>query len=237
MNSSQIVGDAHIEADIVVIGGGGAGLASAATAAEKGARVALLEKQAIGGNSAIAAGILAAESQLQKSLNIVTTKEEVVRIAMEYSHWSIDRRIYSAFVAKSADTIDWLEAKGIDFDIGPCYPGQYPITYHKADGGGAAIIRAMRKSCEDLGVKLFTHCPAKKILTGEAGEVVGVVASMSDQELSIATTSVIIATGGYGGNRDLLKKYFPSFGENMILEGLPLMGDGLFLALDVGAAT
>ncbi len=237
MDSRQVLKEGTLEADVVVIGGGGTGLAAALSAAENGASVVLLEKQAIGGNSAIAMGILAADSLVQKSQNIVALPDDVVRIALEYSHWKIDQRLFRTFVNKSADTIQWLEDKGLSFQVAHCYPGQEPLTWHLPDGYGAAVVRVLRKECEDRGVRLLTHCPVTKILTGEHGEVTGVLATMNGEELRVSAKTAIIATGGYGGNKDLLKKYFPTYNENMECTGIKLMGDGLPLAMEVGAAT
>ena len=65
----------------------------------------------------------------------------------------------------------------------------------------------------------------------------GVLAAKKGSEFKITAKSVIIATGGYGGNKQLLKKYCPDYHENMYLEGLPTMGDGLLMATEIGAAT
>ncbi len=237
MNSSSRAKEEILVADVVVIGGGGTGLAAAAAAAEKGARVVLLEKQGIGGNTAMATGLLAADSLVQKSLNIVALPDDIVRKAVEFSHWSINQRLFRAFVNKSADTIQWLEDKGLTFQVLPTYPGQEPLTWHIADGRGAAVVKALRQACEDLGVQLFTQCPAKKIMTGGTGEITGVVASRNGADFQVNAKSVIIATGGYGGNKDLLRKYVPGYGENWQGYGLDLMGDGLVMAIELGAAT
>jgi fumarate reductase flavoprotein subunit len=96
----------------------------------------------------------------------------------------------------------------------------------------------LRKKCEDMGVQLLFHSRAKKIITGEQGKVTGVLATMKDKELKINAGTVIIATGGYGGSRKLLKKYRPSYSENMCYVGFPhATGDGLLMATEIGAAT
>ncbi len=237
MSSSRILQEATIETDVVVVGGGGAGLAAAVAAAEKGARVVLLEKSGIGGNSALAWGVFAADSLVQKSLNIVARPDQVVRKALEYSHWTIDQRLFRTFVNKSADTVQWLEDKGLSFQVPPVFPGQDPRTWHVVDGAGAKLVKTLRKNCEDLGVNLLIRCPAEKILTNEAGEVTGVLATQNGKQFRVNAKSVIIATGGYGGNKDLMKKYVPDYKETLQNGGLNLTGDGLLMALEIGAAT
>ncbi len=231
-----------LETQIVVIGGGGCGLAAAVAAAEKGAKVILLEKKgAPGGNSVFVVGLFAAESPAQRRLSIDAPRDEMFKIAMDYTHWEINPRIFRAFVDKSGDTIQWLEKKGLRFDnIPPLYPGYNIRTWHCLENknAGPEIIKVLRKNCEDLGVRLLFHCAARRILTGEKGEVTGVLAAIKGKEVSIKAKNVIIATGGYGGNKELLKKYRPSYSENMHYLGLPhLMGDGLLMAIEAGAAT
>jgi fumarate reductase flavoprotein subunit len=243
MDFNRISKPKEMDTDIVVIGGGGTGLAAAVAAAEKGVRVILLEKRgAPAGNTALAIGLFAADSSVQKRMCISAPKDEVFRTAMEYSHWKIDPRIFRAFVEKSGDTIQWLEEKGITFkEIPSMYPGQVFRTWHCADemkGTGAIFVKLFRKHCEELGVQLFTKCPARRILTNKKGEVTGVLAGIKGQELKISAKSVIIATGGYGGNKELLKRYFPSYDENMVYTGFPhVTGDGLLMALEIGAST
>jgi fumarate reductase flavoprotein subunit len=243
MNSGRIWKDGALETDIVIIGGGGAGLAAAVAAAEKGAKVTLLEKRGSpGGTSAMAVGLLAADSPVQKRMSIAAPKDEVFKAAMDYSHWRINPRLFRAFVGKSGDTIRWLEEKGLKFnEIPSMYPGQAFRTWHCAEAlkiTGPIFVKLFRQQCEDLGVRLLTRCPAKKILTGEKGVVTGVLAAMQEKELSITAKSVIIATGGYGGNKELLKKYCHSYSENMVYRGSPhVTGDGLLMAIDIGAAT
>lgn len=242
MNSGQPLNNENPEADVVVIGGGGSGLAAAAAAAEKGARVILLEKKgAPGGNGIHVLGIFAAESPAQRRLSIDSPKDEFFKLFMNYSHWKVNPRIFRTFVDKSGDTIRWLEEKGLEFnDIPPMFFGYRYQTYHRImhKRTGPEILKALHKNCQQLGVRLYFHSAAKKIVTKSDGAVTGVLVKTPKGELKISTKTVIIATGGYGGSQELLKKYRPSYSEDMIYTGLPhLTGDGLLMATEIGAAT
>lgn len=242
MSSRQVPISENLETDIVVIGGGGTGLAAAVAGAEKGARVILLEKRAtLGGNAASTFGLFAADSHVQRRMSISAPKDEVFRIAMDYHHWRTNPRLLRAFINKSADTIQWLEDKGIKFNqVPPLYPGQNPRTWHCPDAFkeiGPEYVKIFRKICEDHGVRLLSSCAAKRVLIGTKGEVTGVLAILEDKEIKITAKSVIIGTGGYGGNKELLKKYRPSYSENMQCWGIAHNGDGLIMAMEAGAAT
>lgn len=238
MNSRQSLDPVNIETEIVVVGGGGAGLAAAVAAAEQGANVTVLEKRHTpGGTSAMASGIFAAESPVQKRMMIDAPRDELFKAAMGYAHWKSNPRIVRAFVDKSGDTIRWLEEKGLEFArIQALYPNQVPQVLHCPKGMGAALIKVLVKNCEALGVQLLCQTAAKRILTEERGDVTGVLATNKEKELRVAARSVIVATGGYGGNKELLKKYYASYNENMPCIGLPNTGDGLLMTTEIGAA-
>ena len=229
----------NLKAEIVIIGGGGAGLSAALAATEKGAKVILLEKRrTAGGNSAMATGIFAAESHIQKRMKINAQSNELIKTALDYAHWAIDPKIIRAFVNKSGDTVRWLEERGVTFaDVPHFLPNQIPRVFHVPEGRGAALIKALVNQCKELSVPALYETAAKRILINKKGVVIGVLATTKEKELRFSAKSVIIATGGYAGNKELLKKYYPHYTENLYLVGLPHQGDGLLMANEIGAAT
>jgi fumarate reductase flavoprotein subunit len=242
MSTTDLRKTSHVEtleAEIVIIGGGGSGLAAAVAAAEKGAKVILLEKRhALGGNSVFAEGLFAAESPTQKRMMIDARKDKLFRLAMDYAHWKINPKIIWAFLNKSGDTIRWLEEKGLRLDWIPAlYPNQVPLVWHCLTKGGAMVVKALTKDCENLGVRILRDTAVKRILISEKGAVAGVLAEAKQTPVKILSRAVVIATGGYPGNAELLKKYCPSYTEEDQCVGIPHAGDGLLMAMDVGAAT
>ena len=238
MDSDRSSGKAQKDADIIVVGGGGAGLAAAVAAAENGASVILLEKRRnFGGNSALAGGIFAADSPVQKRMMIDAPKKVMFKKAMDYSHWKIDPEIVRAFINKSGDTVRWLEEKGLRFEwVAPLFPNQTPQVLHWPLGRGAALINVLVKSCKKLAVELHEQTGVKKILTDNKGEVSGILAAKDDKNVRFDARGVIIATGGYAGNRALMEKY-ASYSENRELTAVPHVGDGLLMSTEIGAAT
>ncbi len=228
-----------LKADIAIVGGGGAGLAAAVAAAEKGVKVIVLEKRhRLGGNSAMAEGFFAAESPVQKRMMIDAQRDMLFRIAMDYAHWKINPRIVRAFIDKSGDTVQWLENKGLKIDsVSALYPNQVPQTWHVLKNGGIDLIRILGKNCEKLKVKMLLETAAKKLLTGKKGNVRGVLAATKGKEIRITAKCVVIATGGYGRNKELLKKYCPTYTDLIENIGLPHMGDGLLMTTEIGGAT
>jgi fumarate reductase flavoprotein subunit len=225
--------------NVAVVGAGGSGLAAAIAAAEKGAKTVVLEiRHGTGGDTALAGGLFAAESPPLKRLKNDSSADELIRDALHYAHWKTDPRIVRTFIRRSGDTIGWLEAMGVKFfEIAEYFPAQGPRIMHLPEGMGAGLMKVLLARSQDLGVKLLRDTAARKIITSNDGTVTGLKAAAKEKELTIASQCVIVAAGGYAGNRDLLKKYYPHYTDDLHLVGLPHQGDGLRMAMDAGAAT
>jgi fumarate reductase flavoprotein subunit len=189
-----------LKADLVVIGGGGAGLASALAAAENGCKniIVLEKKGSAAGSTAMAHDIFGAESPVQKRQGIDAPKDLLFKIAMEWAHWTnINPRLVRAFIDKSGDTIGWLEKKGLRFELIQYFPNQVPLVRHSVMGHGNALMKTLRNNCQELGVKILTQTPGKKLLLDRKGRISGVLTDSKEGELNIAAKSVIVTTGGY----------------------------------------
>jgi len=227
-----------LKADAVVIGSGG-GLAAAAAAAEKGVKVIVLEKRKKeGGNILMARGLMAAESPAQKRMKIDARREELFRTAMSYAHWNVNPRIIKALIDRSGDTVRWFEEMGVVFsEIPHEYHNQLPRIYHIPEGKGLKLVEVLREKCQALGVEVLCGTRATKILMGPGGDVEGVLANRNGEDIRIDAGSVVIATGGYSGNKRMLKKYYPHYSDTLKLYGKPNTGDGYDMAVEAGADT
>ena len=233
----------NLKADIVIIGSGG-GLAAAVTAAEAGIKnIILLEKEnVLGGYTRQANGLMACESPAQQRKGITVTCDEVFRKFMNWNHWyRVNPRIIRAYLNKTGDTIRWLEEKGVAFEVmPPMHPGGLAIA-HLPEGMGAGVQKALIRGCQELGVNTMLNTSGRKIIQDARGNITGVLAVTRDgEEFRIATGAVIIATGGFGDNRELLKKHCPDYYDDMPCDPWPHhaahSGDGLIMAGEIGAA-
>ena len=233
--------DKNLKADLVVVGGGGAGLAAAIAAAENGCRSIIVFEKAgsAAGSTAMAHDIFGAESPVQKRQGVDAPKDLLFKTAMEWAHWTkINPRIVRAFIDKSGDTIGWLEKMGLSFELIQYYPNQVPLVRHSVKGHGNALMKTLRDNCMNLGVKIMTRTPGKKLLRDPAGKITGVVAATKEGEITIKTKSAIITTGGYGNNTEMLKKYVANYHDTITYDGPPSnTGDGIQMATKIGAAT
>jgi fumarate reductase flavoprotein subunit len=253
--------------DVVVIGAGGAGLAAAVSAAEKGANVIVLEKShKAGGATVFAEGLVAAESPVQERLGIFVTTDELFKNHMYFNHWTLNARLVRALLDISGDSIGWLEKKGVVFKIRqmgrpprtsdkkipPSPLSELPAVFHVPEHWGSGVVHALQAACKELGVKVFYEARARQILKGRTDAVSGISVLSKGKETIIKTKTVIIATGGYGANKRLIKKYCPfydtrNFERLMVKHSHPgdrfrwvkkiHNGDGLMMAFDAGAAS
>ncbi|MBW2065121.1 MAG: FAD-dependent oxidoreductase [Deltaproteobacteria bacterium] len=233
-----------LSTDIIVVSAGVAGLAAAIAAAEKGARVIGFEKASTtGGTGNMGMGPLGVESRLQRLKSLGPTKDEAFRIFMDYTHWQVDGRLVRAYFDKAATTIDWLEGMGVEF-MDPCayFPGGHP-TWHPVkpgtEGCAANMVRIMTERAKELGVEIHLQTPVKKIIKGE-GKITGVIAEdRSGNEIEAEGKAVIIATGGFGDDPKMIRKYTGyEWGKDIQSFRVPgLVGDGIRMAWEVGAAS
>ncbi|MEU9456629.1 FAD-dependent oxidoreductase [Streptomyces sp. NPDC048277] len=229
----------HDTADVVVLGTGCAGLAAAVSAAEAGARVLVLEKTGrIGGAIHGGAGLFAVETRMQRDRQIALTRDEAFHRMMEHTQWRSDARLASAYVAQSADTIDWMAGLGVEFsDVVAYYLGAQP-TWHYREPDSPEITGVLAQRARELGVRIRTGCRARDLVTDAAGAVVGVTATAADGPLRVDTGAVVVATGGFGGSPRLIEQHTGyRHGTDLFSFSHPeLTGDGIALALAAGAA-
>ncbi|MCR4435914.1 MAG: FAD-dependent oxidoreductase [Clostridiales bacterium] len=234
-----------MSADVVVVGAGPAGLAAAVTAAEGGTKVIVLEKTAaIGGTGLLGAfGLLAADSKLQKEAGKKVPVDGVFKEWMDYTHWFADANIVRAYIQKSASTIDWLIAHGMDLRLSP--PAQKTHmngywTYHafKDYSKKPDYFKNLQTAAANKGAQFLLETPADSLITDANGNVTGVTAKKKDGTvLNISAKAVIVATGGYGGNPDMVKEKLSGDKQAVNLFGVSFTsGDGIKMAWKAGAA-
>lgn len=223
-----------LQADVVVVGAGASGVSAAVTAADKGAKVVIIEKTGvIGGASNLSWAGKFYNSSAAVADGLKVNVEQEISNWIVNNHWRVDAAAVRQYVTKSGDTYDWLKNKG------------YVTTYMNFGGEQLHVLPAyntreqtLRKmlaaSVEKNGGRVITETTAKKLMTDAKGAVTGVVAEKADgTTLEISAKSVVMATGGYAGNKEMVKEAFGFEGVN---GGLAQnIGEGLKMSWAVGA--
>lgn len=231
----------ELDYDIVVVGAGAAGTAAALAASEQSQHVLLLEKTASPmGAGTLAGGLFAAESDLQKDAGKTVSKEWLYDQYLHSSSGYMNSLLVRTIIDESSETVNWLIENGcklnlVDAGTGASYEHiGMPTTLHGYDEGGTVAITKLIESFKNNGGTVMFSTPATDLLKDANGKVVGVTARKADgTELKINAKAVVLATGGYGGNEEMLRKYLGAnytFGEISSNKG-----DGIQMAWKAGA--
>ena len=245
----------NMSADIVVVGGGGAGLPAAIAARQNGVKhVIVLEKaDIVGGNARIAHALFAVDSRAQKEQGISYDPDTMFSDRMDESEWTIDPQLTRELINRSKDVIRWLEDRGMmcdhvfamsgseSFENSPDAPKVFHCLNAPTDQEralGPVMIPRLEQECLDLGVTILTGIAGKRLCLAEDGSICGLMAEKDGQEFRIDAKCVIIATGGFAENQELLNRYMsvPVAPGELFSNGLPQMtGDGHLMAEQVDA--
>lgn len=228
--------------DVIVIGGGGSGLAAAVSAAEHGLDVVVLEKMSVcGGTTGMAVGSLTAcNTSLQRAAGIHDCVADHVIDASKFATADVEARnnasLRQMFLAESAATLDWLRNMGIVFQgPNPEPPNRVP-RMHNVVPGAQAYIATLQSRLLRLGGTILCNCTANQLLRNPTGVVQQVTAQLAGVPVALHTRyGVVLAAGDYANADDLIAQYkSPRFAN---IEGINpnSTGDGHRLAEAMGA--
>jgi len=234
------------EADIIVVGAGAAGMSAAIAATDEGAKVIILEKSGtLGGNTVCAAnGINAADADVQKENDQYNDAGAGVEGLIDLQSNNPDARpeLVRAFAENSGETINWLSSLGVNFrvDIQNDERNEQQNWYMlKAEENGTTaitMIAHVSDALKEKGITVYYNMDAYQLVMDQ-GKVTGVKAK--DENGSDVTFSgkVLLATGGFGQNSELVGKYNEHLANAVTDEVAPTTGEGLLMALEAGADT
>ncbi len=246
---AKVAGEEQVyEVEVVVVGAGASGLSAALAAQELNANVLVLEKGGITGGSTVRSGgkILAAGTPWQEKQGYTDTPEMMYEYLMSFDRDDImNEELVMTFCKDSAENLQWLEDRGVQVqDVEYIHSALTPWRVHNTMGGGGQtsghggqITAPLTNLYEGRGGKIIYNCCATELITNESGAVVGVKAVMTDgTPVTVKAKSVILATGGYAKNEEMLDKY-EDFLPNNLYGTVPNTntGDGLTMAMAVGA--
>ena len=229
------------EADVVVIGAGGAGLTSAIAAYEKGAKVILIEKtELLGGNTNYAtAGLNAAGTKIQEKLGIKDSPELFYEDTMKGGKNKNNKELVRVLVNNSSAIVDWLTERGADLSELTSTGGQSVKRTHRPTGGSAVgpnIVAALSKTAENEKIDIRKGTKAIALVKAK-NRIVGVkVREIDGKEYTIKAKAVIVATGGFGANAKMVEKYNPKLKGFGSTNNPAIVGDGIIMVEKVGGA-
>ena len=283
--------DSTVDADVVIVGAGGAGMTAAITAAAEGKSVVIVESQAmVGGNSVRATGGMNAgktvyqdenefgeSAGVEKTLKTAAEKyadnETITALAATVAEqWAAyqanptgyfdsvelmeldtmiggkginDPALVETLCSNSADAIDWLGEQGITLNSVSSAGGASVKRIHrpvneegKVVSVGAYMVPLLEEDCQKAGVQMMLNTTATEILTDDNGAAVGIKATgASGETITINAKAVILTSGGFGANLDMVVEYKPELKGFMTTNAPGILGQGIKMAQAIGADT
>jgi fumarate reductase flavoprotein subunit len=227
------------ETDVIVIGAGTAGFPAAMMAAEAGAKVCVLELLPYSAPSlaVINVGPSFAGTDIQKEEGIDDSPEDFYKDGVERALG--DPEIWKAFTDNQLDTYYWCKKLGMEF-----VDGLFAAPGHTKKRAiwikGPDMLRPLEKAAKanpEIDIK-WSHRARRLITDPTTGRVLGVTVEAKNTVQNYrANRAVVIGTGSFGRNKEMMAEYGPYFKDWMPTMGLGHLGDGLKMGLDVGAAT
>ena len=231
--------------DIVVIGAGGAGLSAAVAAAEQDGslKIIVLEKQGIiGGNTNYSTGgINAAETDIQKGLGIEDSKQLFYDDTMKGGKYENIPSLVENFVEHAPVTISWLTGLGADLSDVGLMGGSSVKRTHRPKGGtaiGPHLMKVLNDATSNKNIEIRTLNKVLDLLSAVDGSVTGVKVQNADgSTYSLKAKAMIIATGGFGANLEMVTKLQPSLKGFATLNHPGATGDAFAWVTAIGGAT
>lgn len=237
--------DYEATTDVVVVGGGGAGMTAAITVAENGKSVILLEKSDIlGGNTSRASsGMNAAETHYEKEQGIEDSVELFIEDTIKSGKEINDPELVRTLAENTSEAIDWLDKENAPLSgpLGTMGGLSAKRTHRPVDAEGNVtsvgnfLVSALGVRLDELGIEVVTGATINKILM-EDGKAVGVSGvGAYGENITVHANSVIIATGGFGGNMDRIVALRPDLAGYISTNVATADGDAIDFLGEVGA--
>lgn len=228
--------------DVVIVGSGGAGLAAAIQAHDEGAHVVIIEKMpTIGGNTIKASvGMNAAETRFQKIKGIEDSKELFYEETLKGGKFKNNPELLREFVELAPEAIEWLAAKEIELNDITITGGMSIDRTHRPEDRSAVggfLISGLVKNVNKRDIEVLLETSVAEILY-ENGAVTGVkvVDEYNDSRI-LNAKSVIVATGGFSANREMVVKFRPELDGFVTTNHKGATGSGIAMLQKIGADT
>ena len=222
---------------VVVVGAGFSALSAAVEAKLNGADVIVLEKTKMdvsGGNSRICGGMICVPLEDSKQ-----AKDNYYEDFMKKSMGNGDPVLTRLLAENTQAGIDWLKGQGVEFFPPTGVVGYRAQAFVPTPGlyrGMVKVLEKLREVLEKRGGKIVYETKAKELIMSSSGRVAGVKVIDQAGVKDYMADTVIIASGGFAANKEMLVQWIDPHADGMMVRGRPwITGDGLRMAEEVGA--
>lgn len=229
--SSEVKEETLIKTDVLIVGGGVAGLSAAITAKEAGADVYLIEKRDIMGGSSVVSGGIVYAALDEADVPVM------VDYYMERSGQTADKDMLTFMAKDSLNTIQWLQDQGVEWARTAASGTAPQERAHFATGSGGGLTLPLVEKAQALGINVLLSTKATELITDEKGAVIGAKAEGKQANITFESKAVILCTGGFDVSEEMKEQYAPIALGDFAVSGSGNVGDGLNMGLALKADT
>jgi flavocytochrome c len=218
-----------LRTDVAIIGGGGAGIPAAIEVARAGGESIVLEQAAeLGGTAAISGGgCCIVGTPLQKSHGIEDTPDLAFEDWVKWGGGAADE-VWARYYLEHTlhDLYYWAESCGVKWVDMKFQEGNRVLRWHRPENNGLGLMTALIKTAQSLpNIAFMTSTSAEKLIA-ESHRVCGVAAKRNGEAIDILSKAVVVATGGFNSNLDMVLEYRPELKKFKVMEGSGLGAKG-----------
>lgn len=228
--------------DIIIVGAGGAGMAAALEAKEKGMNPVIFEKMPVAGGNTTksSSGMNASQTKFQKEQGIEDSNDLFYEETLAGGHDTNDKEMLRFFVDNSASAIDWLDSIGIRLNNLTITGGMKEKRTHRPEDGSAVgqyLVAGLVRNIHEKEIPLFVNADVKEITQAD-GKVNGVKVLIDQADEKVITAkAVIVASGGFGSNADMIAEVRPDLKGLVTTNQVGSTGDGITMIEKLGGVT
>jgi fumarate reductase flavoprotein subunit len=205
---------------VLVVGAGACGLIAALTLRDAGIDCVVLERDALpSGSTALSSGFIpACATRWQQAAGVADSPTLMASDIQAKNHHGADPSVVDAVCAASGPTLEWLSDRhGIPFELlqGFLYPGHSVARMHAVpEKTGAALISRLLEAARRADIDLLCDSPVSDLFATRDGRVTGVRVTRADgSSEDIGCDALILACNGFGGDRDMVRRYLPEIAD------------------------
>ena len=240
MRKSEVSDRQVTETDVLVIGGGGAGICAALSAVEQGASVVLCEKMSVlGGATMLSSGkIPAVGTRQQAEMGASDSVGACAMDIMRPSNYSVRPDLVYTVAEQSKDIVEWTEGHGAVWTLDSAlYYGQTAYRMHTTENAGQGLIDALAASMDkEDAITQMLSCEIQGLVLDDDGEaIVGAYGKSGSKEVAVFARNTVLASSGFANNPDMLAQYCPEAVDAFKMVAPGATGEGILWAQELGA--
>lgn len=235
---SEVADREQLTTDVIVVGGGGAGICAALSAAENGAQVILAEKLSqLGGATALSGGaipVVGTKQQVEAGVDdsVFAMATDILRP----TNYTVRPDLVYAVAENAKSLIEWTEKKGVVWKLDE--RGRYGQTarrMHIAEGTGEGLIATLvdYMGTQDAITQMLSF-EAEGLVLDDADAVVGVYGTNNGKKCAVTAKSTILATSGFANNPEMIEKYCPETKDAVKVVAMGATGESIQWAEELG---